>query len=102
MIIVTSSYLFTGYFTVADEEAGRCLDPEGNGVNPGGGSGGGHSPPSGEQDKQLISSRGGGNTPMEQSWTGRRVQQDKGDPSCTEYVIAVNNCHLYVNSNSVL
>jgi U3 small nucleolar RNA-associated protein 14 len=38
MIIVTSSYLFTGYFTVADEEAGRCLDPERNGVNPGEGS----------------------------------------------------------------
>ncbi len=53
--------------TVADKGAGRCMDPEGNEVNPGKGSGGGPpSPPSGEQDKQLISSRGGGNTLMEQ------------------------------------
>jgi hypothetical protein len=51
---------------VADEEAGRCLDPEGNGVYPGGGNGGEPSPPRGEQDKQLISSRGGDNTLMEQ------------------------------------
>jgi hypothetical protein len=47
--------------TVADEEAGRCLDPEGNGVNPGGVNGSG----SGEQDEQLISSRGRGNTLVE-------------------------------------
>jgi hypothetical protein len=33
--------------SVADEEAGRCLDPEGNGVNPGGGSGEGPGPPGG-------------------------------------------------------
>jgi hypothetical protein len=52
--------------SVSDEEAGRCLDPEGNGVNPGGGNGGGPGPPGGEKDKQLINSRGGGNTPMEQ------------------------------------
>ncbi len=62
---------------VADEEEGRCLDPEGNGVNPGGGNGGGPGPPGGEQDKQLISSRGGGNTLMEQPRKiGRRVWRD--------------------------
>ncbi len=51
--------------SVADEEAGRCLDPEGNGVNPGGGNWGGPGPPGGLQDKQLISSRGRDNTLME-------------------------------------
>ncbi len=52
--------------TVTDEEMGRCLDPERNGVNPGRGNGGGPGPPGGGQDKQLISSREGGNTLMEQ------------------------------------
>jgi hypothetical protein len=52
--------------SVADKGVGSCMDPEGNGVNPGEGDGGGPGPPSGEQDKQLISSRGGGNTHMEQ------------------------------------
>jgi hypothetical protein len=47
---------------VADEGVGRCMDPEGNGVNPGEGNGGGPGPPSGKQDKQLISSRGIDNT----------------------------------------
>jgi hypothetical protein len=42
------------------------MDPDGNGVNPGEGNGGGPSPPSGEQDKQLISSKGGDNTLMGQ------------------------------------
>jgi hypothetical protein len=51
---------------VAYEGAGRCMDPEVNGVNPGEGNGGGPGPPSGEQDKQLISSRRGDNTLMEQ------------------------------------
>jgi hypothetical protein len=87
---------------VADEEAGRCLDPEGNGVNLRGGNGGGPSPPSGEQDKQLISSRGeAGNTHGVTGKTGRRVQRDKKDPLCKEYVITVNNTILYVNSNNV-
>ncbi len=45
---------------------GRCLKPEGNGVNPGRGNGGGPGPPSGEQDKQLIANRGGDNSFMEQ------------------------------------
>jgi hypothetical protein len=43
---------------VADEGAGECMDPEGNGVNPGKGNGGGPGPPRGEQDKQLISNSG--------------------------------------------
>ncbi len=42
------------------------MDPKGNGVNLGEENGVGPSPPSGEQDKQLISSRGRGNTHMEQ------------------------------------
>jgi hypothetical protein len=42
------------------------MDPDGNGVNLGEGNGGGPGPPSGEQDKQLISSREGGDTSMEQ------------------------------------
>jgi hypothetical protein len=52
--------------TVSDEEAGRCLDPEGNGVNQGGRNGGGPGPLGGEQHKQYFSSRGGGYTSMEQ------------------------------------
>ncbi len=48
---------------------------EGNGVNPSGGNGGGPGPPDGKQDKQLISSRGGGNTLMEQ--TGR-LEEESG------------------------
>jgi hypothetical protein len=80
---------------VSDGEAGRCLDPEGNGVNPGGGNRGGPGPPGGEQDKQLITSRGGGQ--HHQGATrkmGRRVRRDKEDPSCTEYVITVNGYHF--------
>jgi hypothetical protein len=60
---------------VSDEEAGRCLDPEGNGVNPGGGNGGGPGPPGREQDKQLITSRGRGNTLMEQQG---RLEEESG------------------------
>jgi hypothetical protein len=40
------------------------VDPEGNGVTMGRGAEGGPGPPSGEQDKQLICSIGGGETPM--------------------------------------
>jgi hypothetical protein len=41
------------------------MDPEGYGVTMGRGvEGGGPGPPSGEQDKQLICSSGGGETPM--------------------------------------
>jgi hypothetical protein len=61
--------------TEADEEAVRCLDPEGNGVNLGGGNGGGPGPPSGEQDKQLINSRGEGNTLMERPG---RLEEESG------------------------
>jgi hypothetical protein len=61
--------------TVSYEGVGECVDPEGNGVNPGEGDGGGPSPPSEEQDKQLISNSGGHKTPMGQP--GR--QEDKSD-----------------------
>ncbi len=43
---------YAGDVIVSDEEAGRCLDPEGNGVNLGGGNGGGPGPPGREQEKQ--------------------------------------------------
>ncbi len=49
-----------------DPEGNGVNPGEGNGVNPGEGNGGGPGPPSGERDKQLISSRRGGNTLMEQ------------------------------------
>jgi hypothetical protein len=48
----------SAHVTVSDGEVGWCLEPEGNGVNPGGGNEGGPGPPSGEQDKQSTSSRG--------------------------------------------
>jgi hypothetical protein len=63
------------FVVVAEAEAGRCLDPEENGVNPGGGNGGGPGPPNGEQDKQLISSKGGGNILLEQSG---RLEEESG------------------------
>jgi hypothetical protein len=63
------------YIIVADEEAGRCLNPEGNGVNLTGGNGGGLGPPDEEQDKQWINSRGRRNTLMEQ--TGR-LEEESG------------------------
>jgi hypothetical protein len=52
--------------TVTEEGAGECVDPEGNGVNPGEGDGGGPGPPSVEQDYQLISTSGEVETPMGQ------------------------------------
>ncbi len=75
---------------VADEGVGECMDPEGNGVNPGEGIGGGPSPPSGEQDKQLFSNSGGDRRQHSHGATkksGRRVWRDNKDPSCTEYVM---------------
>jgi hypothetical protein len=51
------------YIIVADGEVGECVDPEGNGVTMGIGVEGGPGPPSGERDKQLICSSGGGETP---------------------------------------
>jgi hypothetical protein len=59
---------------VSDREVGWCLEPEGNGVKPGGGNGGGPGPPSGERDKQLTASRGGGNSLMEQEEDGKKGQ----------------------------
>ncbi len=54
-------------------EVGRCLESKGNGVNPGRGNGGGPGPPSGEQYKQLNTSKGEGNSLMEQQ--GRRGEE---------------------------
>jgi hypothetical protein len=49
------------------------MDPEGNGVAKGRGAEGGPSPPRGEQDKQLVYSSGGGESPM-----GKQGEQQDG------------------------
>jgi hypothetical protein len=59
--------------SVSNRELGRCLEPEGNGVNLGRGNGVGPGPPSREQDKQLITSRGGDNSLMEQQGGQKEV-----------------------------
>jgi hypothetical protein len=51
--------------SVSDRGVGCCLEPEGNGVNPGGGDEGGPGPPSREQDKQSTTSRVEVNSAME-------------------------------------
>jgi hypothetical protein len=58
------------------------MDPEGNGVNPGKGNEGGPGPRSEEQDKQLISSSGGGKTPMGQP---ARQEDESGTTSRTHH-----------------
>jgi hypothetical protein len=58
------------FITVSDREVGWCLEPEGNGVNPGGRNGGGPGPPSGKQDEQLTASRG--DSLMEQAEDGKK------------------------------
>ncbi len=65
----------TGKLVVADGEVGDCVDSEGNGVTMGRGVEGGPGPPSGERDKQLICSSGGGETPMGE----QRGQQNGSD-----------------------
>jgi hypothetical protein len=57
---------------VSDRGAGCCLEPKGNGVNPGEGNERGPGPPSGEQDKQLTASRGGDNSLMEREEDGKK------------------------------
>ncbi len=59
---------------VSDREVGWCLEPEGNGANPGGGNGGGPGPPSREQDKRLTANRAGVNSLMEQAEDGKKNQ----------------------------
>ncbi len=72
---------------VSDRGASECMDPEGNGVNPGKGVRGGPGPPSEEQDKQLISNSGGDEASMGES--GR--QQDESDVASrthhAEYIV---------------
>jgi hypothetical protein len=53
---------------------GYCLEPQGKGVNPGGGDEGGPGPPDREKDKQLIASREGVNSTMEQEEDGEKGQ----------------------------
>ncbi len=68
---------------VADKGAGECVDPEGNGVNPGEWDGGeGPGPPSKEQDKQLISNNGGDEIPMGQAG---RQEDESNVTSRTHY-----------------
>jgi hypothetical protein len=59
---------------VSNREVGCCLEPKGNGVNPGGGDEGRPGPPSREQDKQLTASRGGDNSIMEREEDGEKGQ----------------------------
>ncbi len=65
---------------VSDRGAGCCLEPEENGVNPGGGDEGGPSPPGREQDKQLTASRGGDNSVMEWEEDGKMGQAKQRGP----------------------
>jgi hypothetical protein len=60
--------------SVSDRRVGCCLEPKGNGVNPGEGDEGGPGPPSREQDKQLTVSRGGDNSIMEQEEDRKKGQ----------------------------
>ncbi len=53
---------------------GYCLEPKGNGVNPGEGDKGGPGPPDRGQDKQLTASREGVNSTMEQEEDGKKGQ----------------------------
>ncbi len=46
--------------------AGRCLGPEGNGVSLGKGGEGGPGPPRGEEDEQLVLSKGRDNIEKEE------------------------------------
>jgi hypothetical protein len=55
---------------ISDREIEWCLEPDGNGVNPGRGNGRGPGPPNGEQDKQLTANRGGDNSLMGQRGGG--------------------------------
>jgi hypothetical protein len=71
---------FTG--SVTDRGAGECMDPEGNRGNPGEGNEGGPGPPSEMQDKQLISSSGGGKTPIGQP---ARQEDESGATSRTHH-----------------
>jgi hypothetical protein len=67
--------------TVLDRGVSECVDPEGNGVNPGRGTEGGPSPPNEGLDKQLDSDSGGASRK-----TARQVRCGIKNPSCTEYL----------------
>jgi hypothetical protein len=67
-------YLILKTHVVSDRGVECCLEPEGKGVNSGGGNEGGPSPPSREQDKQLTANRGGDNSPTEREEDGRKGQ----------------------------
>ncbi len=60
---------------MSDRKVERCLEPEGNGVNPRRGNGGGPGPPNREQDKQFITNRRGDNIFIEQL-EGREEESD--------------------------
>ncbi len=85
--------------SVRDGGVGECVDPERNGVNPGEGDGGGAGPPSEEQDKQLISSSGGVETPMGQPEKQEDESGATARPIMHRVHNVINDCILYVNSN---
>ncbi len=60
--------------SVSDREVGCCLEPMENGANLGGEGEGGPGPPSGQQDKQSTSSRGGDNSIMEREEDSKKGQ----------------------------
>jgi hypothetical protein len=64
--------ILTEVLIVPNRRVGCCLDPEGNGVNPGKGDDGGPGPSDREQDKQSTASKEGGN--MEQEEEGKKSQ----------------------------
>ncbi len=70
--------------TVLDWGVSECVDPEGNGVNPGRGTEGGPGPPNEGLDKQLDSDSGGARDPHGATRkTARQVQCGIKNPSCT-------------------
>ncbi len=61
--------------------------------------GGGAGPPCEEQDKQLISSRGGGKTPMDCQQDRKTSPAQHQGPIMHRVLSVVNDCILCVNSN---
>ncbi len=63
---------------------GCCLEPKGNGVNPGGGNEGGPGPQTGSKISSQPPAGKESTAPWSRKKTGRRVTHDKENPSCTE------------------
>jgi hypothetical protein len=65
--------LLLSIMTVPDMSAGRCLGPEGNGVNLEEGGEGGPSSPKSKEDKQSVLSEGRGNIEKEEEEQASRA-----------------------------